>query len=569
VAKEDLGGADVHTRNGVVDNVAEDEADAFRQIRAFLSYLPSNVWEGPPVRECSDPRDRAEPKLIAIVPRESRRAYKMRRIVEAVVDVGTFFELTPGYGRTQITGLARVAGHPVGVLANDPYVYGGSMTADGAQKLRRFVELCDTFHLPIVSLMDEPGFMIGTEAEKAGTIRYGMEAMFAVNQSAVPWFTVVGAQELRRRRGPAPGPRGTVVAWPSAQSGSMPLESGIELAHGREIAEAADPDARRRELEAEYARAQSMFPRAEAFGVHDLIDPRETRAVLCDWIDQIQPALALQRGPRAYSPRPSLAPPVVRLALLRARGLELGVVVRRLREHLGHGLLLDRRLHGGFASRASVRRNILTVNAGSFAISCAIARQVSSSSASGTTRDTTPWRSASCASSTRPVSARSAASPWPAIWNSRAVPPESGTTPCRISGSRMRALSPAIRRSHKSARSNEPPITQPFSATTIGAGIVKNICVPAWPRSMKSRLPMSSVRTPSWVVSRPDENDLPLPRQTIARTSSRRCSSASACQSCASIASFAALCLSGRLLLRIATDPSYSSVMKPSAISAS
>jgi acetyl-CoA carboxylase carboxyltransferase component len=304
VDKHELGGADVHGRNGVVDNVAEDEADAFAQIRAFLSYLPSNVWEGPPVRECADPRDRAEPKLIALVPRQSRRAYKMRRIVEAVVDLGSFFELTPGYGRTQITGLARVAGHPVGVLANDPYVYGGSMTADGAQKLRRFVELCDTFHLPIVSLMDEPGFMIGTEAEKAGTIRYGMEAMFAVNQTSVPWFTVVVRKSFGVAAGLHLGPRGTVVAWPSAQSGSMPIESGIELAHGREIAEAADPDARRRELEAEYARAQSMFPRAEAFGVHDLIDPRETRALLCDWIDEIQPALALQRGPRAYTPRP-------------------------------------------------------------------------------------------------------------------------------------------------------------------------------------------------------------------------------------------------------------------------
>ena len=304
VAKEELGGPDVHGRNGVVDNVAEDEADVWRQIRAFLSYLPSNVWEGAPVREYSDPRDRADAKLLGIVPRESRRAYKMRRIIEAIVDLGTFFELTPGYGRTQITGLARVAGHPVGVLANDPYVYGGSMTADGAQKLRRFVELCDTFHLPIVSLMDEPGFMIGTEAEKAGTIRYGMEAMFAVNQTSVPWLTVVVRKSFGVAAGLHLGPRGTVVAWPSAQSGSMPLESGVEIAHGREIAAAADPDARRRELEAEYARAQSVFPRAEAFGVHDLIDPRETRAVLCDWIDEIQPALALQRGPRAYAPRP-------------------------------------------------------------------------------------------------------------------------------------------------------------------------------------------------------------------------------------------------------------------------
>ncbi len=304
VTKEELGSADIHTKNGVVDNTAVDEADAWRQIRAFLSYLPSNVWEAPPVRGCSDPRDRVEEKLLSVVPRQSRRAYKMRRILGWVLDEGSFFELTPGYGRTQITGLARVAGHPVGVLANDPYIYGGAMTADGAQKLRRFVELCDTFHLPIVSFMDEPGFMIGTEAEKAGTIRYGMEAMFAVNQSSVPWHTVIVRKSFGVAAGLHLGPGGTVVAWPSAQSGSLPVESGVELAYGREIAEAADPDARRRELEEQYASQQSMFPRAEDFGVHDLIDPRETRAVLCDWIDEIQTVLALQRGPRAYSPRP-------------------------------------------------------------------------------------------------------------------------------------------------------------------------------------------------------------------------------------------------------------------------
>jgi acetyl-CoA carboxylase carboxyltransferase component len=304
VAKEELGGARVHGRNGVVDNVAEDEPDVWRQIRAFLSFLPGNVWEGPPVADCDDPRDRAEQGLLALVPRDHRRAYKMRRAIEWIVDRGSFFELTPLYGRTQITGLARVNGHPVGIFANDPYMYGGSMTADGAQKVRRFVELCDTFHLPIVSLMDEPGFMIGTEAEKAGTIRYGVEALFAVLQTCVPWFTVIARRSFGVAAGVHLGPGGTVVAWPSAQSGSLPLEGGVELAYGREIAAADDPEARRRELEAEYAAAQSIFPRAEDFGVHDLIDPRETRAALCDWIDEIGPALSTLRGPRGYSPRP-------------------------------------------------------------------------------------------------------------------------------------------------------------------------------------------------------------------------------------------------------------------------
>ncbi|HEX5068173.1 MAG TPA: carboxyl transferase domain-containing protein, partial [Myxococcota bacterium] len=129
VSKEELGGVEIHARSGVVDNIAEDEADAWRQIRRFLSYLPSNVWEAAPALPCDDPRERRDAMLVELVPRDGRKPYKMRRLVEAVVDRESFFELTPGFGRTQITGLARVNGQPVGVFANDPYVYGGSMTA--------------------------------------------------------------------------------------------------------------------------------------------------------------------------------------------------------------------------------------------------------------------------------------------------------------------------------------------------------------------------------------------------------------------------------------------------------
>ncbi|MFP8877434.1 MAG: carboxyl transferase domain-containing protein [Myxococcota bacterium] len=304
VSKEDLGGAQVHGHSSVVDNVAEDEADVWRQIRAFLSYLPSSVWQTPPIQACDDPRDRADAELLEVVPAESRRPYKMRRVIASIVDRDSFFELTPGYGRTQITGLARLDGHPVGVFANDPYVYGGSMTATGAQKVRRFIKLCDGFHIPLLSLMDEPGFMIGTQAEKDATIRYGMEAMFAAQQSRVPWFTVILRKSFGVAAGIHLGPNGLVMAWPSAQSGSMPLEGGVALAHWREIEAAEDPDARRSEIEAEYASAQSVFPRAEDFGVHDLIDPRETRARMADWVEEIQPQLAGQCGPKHYTARP-------------------------------------------------------------------------------------------------------------------------------------------------------------------------------------------------------------------------------------------------------------------------
>jgi len=304
LTKEELGGPKVHTRSGVVNNLAEDEDDALRQIRAFLSYLPSSVHSLPPVSECDDPADRTEEELLSIIPRERRKPYKVRRVIALVVDRDSFFELSPAYGRGQVTGLARIAGQPVGVIANDPMIYAGGMSADGAQKIRRFVETCDAFHLPVLSFVDEPGFLIGPEAEAAGTIRYGMEALFAVLQTRVPWISVVVRKSFGVAQGIHYGPDATVIAWPSMMSGALPVESGVALAFRREIEAAADPEARRRELEDEMFEAQSVFPRAEEFGVHDLIDPRRTRPLLCRWVEEIQPELQALAGPRAYTLRP-------------------------------------------------------------------------------------------------------------------------------------------------------------------------------------------------------------------------------------------------------------------------
>ncbi len=303
-SKEELGGARVHERSGVVDNVVEDEREAFDAIRTFLSYLPTHVGELPPRVECADDRGRTEEELLSIVPRNRRRIYDMRRIVALVFDRGSFFEMTAGYGRSQITGLARLNGQAVGVWANDTRYTAGAMTANGARKVRRLVDLCDTFHLPVVSLVDEPGFMLGSEAEKAGTIRYGTEALFAVVQSTVPWASVI----VRKSYGVAAaahfGPEAYVLLWPSAEGGALPIEGGVAVAFRREIEAAPDPDARRRELEDALAAGRSPFPRAEAFGVHDLIDPRRTRPALCDWIDWIQPRLREHVGPRSHSIRP-------------------------------------------------------------------------------------------------------------------------------------------------------------------------------------------------------------------------------------------------------------------------
>jgi acetyl-CoA carboxylase carboxyltransferase component len=284
--------------------VAEDEAGALAQIRRFLSYLPTNVWELPPVAACADDPGRRDEGLLSIIPRERRKVYDARRLVAAVVDAASFFETGAGFGRSQIVGLARLAGHPVGVWANDPRFQAGAMTADGAQKVRRFVDLCDTFHLPVVAFVDEPGFMIGAEAERAGTIRHGAAALFAVQQASVPFASVI----VRKAYGVAAaahfGPDGTVFAWPSAESGALPAEGGVAVAFRRELEAAADPAALRRELEERLAARRDPFAAAEAFSVHDLLDPRETRPALCRWLEWSRPLLEPLRGPRAYGIRP-------------------------------------------------------------------------------------------------------------------------------------------------------------------------------------------------------------------------------------------------------------------------
>ena len=297
-SKEELGGAEIHTRNGVVDNLAEDEADALAQIRRFFSYLPQNVWELAPLTATDDGPGRREEALLSIVPTNRRHPYDMRELMSLVVDDGAFFETGARYGPGLITALARLNGQPLGVFANDCFYYAGAMTAAGAQKVRRFIEMCETFHLPIVTFVDEPGFMIGVEAEHAGTIRYGTEAVLAASNCTVPWASIIVRKSFGVASAAHYGPGAYILAWPSAEMGALPAEGGVAVAFGRDIAAAADPEARRRELEEVVAAGQSPVPRAESFSLHDLIDPRETRPALCDWIGRIQPLLRSLVGPR-------------------------------------------------------------------------------------------------------------------------------------------------------------------------------------------------------------------------------------------------------------------------------
>lgn len=304
MTKEQLGGPEVHLKSGVVDNLAEDEYDAFRQLRTFLSYFPQNAWDKAPRDVCNDPVDRCEDSLLSLVPRDRRESFDMHALINAVVDRDSFFEYSSHYGPSLITGYARLNGQSVGILANDCRFFAGAMSADAAEKTRRFIETCDSFHLPIVTFIDEPGFMIGPEAEQAGTIRYGMAACAAAATSVVPWASIMVHKSFGVATTAHFAPDNYILSWPSVSSGALPIEGGVAVAFRSAIKQAEDPDAMRKELEEKLAAARSPYPAAESFAVHDLIDPRETRPLLCAWVDDIQVRLQQQLRPVSFGMRP-------------------------------------------------------------------------------------------------------------------------------------------------------------------------------------------------------------------------------------------------------------------------
>jgi len=309
VTKEELGGWEIHTReSGAVDNLAESEEEALDQCRRFLSYLPANVWQLPPL--CAgdvDPPGRPVEELREIVPRSRRRAYDTRRILGLVFDEGSLFEVAPGYGRSCVTALARLAGRPVAVLASDPKVYGGGLTAAASDKLARWVDTADPFHLPVVNFVDQPGFVIGPDAERAGTIRRGARALAASYQADIPWVSVI----VRKVFGVAGAGHGNAqalnyrFAWPSADWGSLPVEGGIEAAYRRDLEASPDPEALRAEILARLDAVRSPFRTAESFNIERIIDPAQTRARLCDWAELAYEVLETRElGPRGRAMRP-------------------------------------------------------------------------------------------------------------------------------------------------------------------------------------------------------------------------------------------------------------------------
>ena len=312
ITKEELGGWHIHCTNGSVDNLAESEQEAMAMTRTFLSYLPSSVYEAPPVRvpDASDPIDRREEELATLIARKRTTTFDIRKAIRLMADKDSFFEIGPLWGTDQVTGFVRFNGHPLGVIASDSqHVNGGALTADGCDKLTRHLDLCDLFHIPILNLIDNPGFAVGVEHEIASTIRKGAEWMIAFAQVQVPIFTVL----MRRSFGVAgnnyatPRSRPSVrVVWPAADVGGIPPEGGIEAAYKRQLAEAEDPVALRAELNARIESARGPLGPLNKFQMEEMIDPRDTRRYICEWVDNAykvvsQPARLV---PRALQFRP-------------------------------------------------------------------------------------------------------------------------------------------------------------------------------------------------------------------------------------------------------------------------
>ena len=284
VTEEDMGGSTVHTKvSGVADLEVDSDDDCLDAIRTYLSFFPSHNQEAPPVRACTDPVDRRVDELYDIVPTAPRRAYDMHKVIHAVVDDGEFFPMKGAWARNIITGLARVGGRPVGIVASQPMVLGGALDVNAADKAARFVWLCDAFGIPLVFLHDVPGFVVGSAVEKQGIIRHGAKMLFAISEATVPKVSVV----LRKSYGAGYFVmNGTayeadyVAIWPTAEIAVMGPDGMVNIIMRKQLE--AIPEGKERD-EARIAMAEELRKNIDPYiaaghaAVDDVIDPAETR----------------------------------------------------------------------------------------------------------------------------------------------------------------------------------------------------------------------------------------------------------------------------------------------------
>jgi propionyl-CoA carboxylase beta chain len=285
VSFEELGGASTHaTKSGVAHLTAADEEAVLEDARFLLTFLPQNNLESPPYAPPSDPTDRESAELDTLIPDAPNKPYDMKRVIETVVDADSFLEVQPRWAGNIVCGFARLGGHSVGVIANQPNTLAGVLDIDASVKAARFVRTCDAFNVPLVTFVDVPGFLPGTAQEWGGIIRHGAKLLYAFAEATVPKLTVI----TRKAYGGAYDVMSSKhiradfnVAWPTAEVAVMGPESAVNIVFRKELEEAADPEARRAELIADYTeRFANPYTAAERGYIDEVIEPRRTRPVL-------------------------------------------------------------------------------------------------------------------------------------------------------------------------------------------------------------------------------------------------------------------------------------------------
>ncbi|MBM7115852.1 acyl-CoA carboxylase subunit beta [[Archangium] primigenium] len=287
VTEEELGGSKVHNEvSGVADAEYADDATCLNAIREYLSFFPAHCEERPPRRPSADPFDRRDEALLTVVPESPRQAFDMHKVILSLVDDRKFFPLKPRFARNLITGLARIDGYPVGVVANNSMFLGGILDVNAADKAARFINLCDAFQVPLLFLQDVPGFMVGSKVEQQGIIRHGAKMMYAAASATVPKFTVVvrkgygAGYYVMNGRAFEPD---LLVAWPGAEIGVMGPEGMVSIAARKQLQAAGSPEAAealKKEL-ADGLRQHIRIERTAAMAlVDDVVDPRDTRRLL-------------------------------------------------------------------------------------------------------------------------------------------------------------------------------------------------------------------------------------------------------------------------------------------------
>jgi acetyl-CoA carboxylase carboxyltransferase component len=292
VTQEELGGARVHCRkSGVGDMEVDSDEECIERIKQYLSYMPQNCEQPPPILQRSDPVERREESLLDVLPESNRKPYDMYDVIEAIVDDGSYLDIKKQWAKTIITCFARFGGWPAGIVANQPKQLGGILDNDSADKAARFINLCDAFGIPLIFIQDVPGFMVGTKVEAEGIIRHGAKMLYAVANATVPKITVITRKAYGAGYyvmcGRAYEPD-LIVAWPSAEISVMGAEGVVEIAFRKVVEAAEDPQAKRAELIGNFKEMFDVYIAAGNDLVDDVIDPRETRQTICRGLEMAQ-----------------------------------------------------------------------------------------------------------------------------------------------------------------------------------------------------------------------------------------------------------------------------------------